>query len=33
MIITGPKKNKIKEGSKKESKEPKDVKKIIHASA
>ena len=34
MIIRGPKKNKIKEESKKKSKEPKNVKKkIIHASA
>ena len=33
MIITGPKKNKIKEESKKKSKKPKNVqKKIIHAS-
>ena len=33
MIITGPKKNKIKEQSKKKSKEPKNVKKVTHASA
>ena len=33
MIIMGPKKNKIKEQSKKKSKEPKNVKKVNHASA